>query len=60
MVRTDENEVVDVGRAAVANPSNVVGFAPCGVGATTDTTAVSGDEGAPLGVGGESNASAQP
>ena len=49
MVSADEDEVVDVGRATVANPVNVVGLASGRVGTTTDAATVSGDEGTPLG-----------
>ena len=60
MVSADEDEVVDIGRATVANPANVVGLAPGRVGTTADAATVSGDEGTPLGVGGESNPCPQP
>ena len=60
MVSADEGEVVNVGRATVANPANVVGLASGRVGTTTDAATVSGDEGMPLGVGGESNPCPQP
>ncbi len=60
MVGADEDEVVDVGRAAVARPPDVVGFAAGWVGAAPDAAAVTHDQRTPLAVGGEANAVAHP